>query len=779
LNAKRREINRITAVMKEHDEQLSSYPNVVGFGVGYKVKGGKKLDQLAIIVLVKKKLPFSALKRHEIIPATIRGTLTDVYESGEIFAYPARTDKWRPAPPGVSIGHYLITAGTFGCVALKSGIRKILSNNHVLANSNSAFVGDAIYQPGVHDGGGPADTIALLEDWVPIVFSPVANNVVDAAIAAPINDDDILNEILDIGIPTNVVEAELDMSVVKSGRTTAVTYGTITAINATITVNYGPPGYARFIDQIILTYMLTGGDSGSLLLTHPEHEAVGLIFAGSPTLGVASRIQYAESLLGISIFTGAIDASIDLYAKFVVGQDSADLLGKAVVKNVGSTELLGKFEAQVTTELLSKAVIRRVDAHELLARAEVGQDSIELLGKCSVRHIGTPMELLGKVDITHSVEFLGKFIARQETTDDLLSRTIIRNEATADLFGKFTAQTSVDLLAKILIRHEATVGLLGKADIQQIDAFVELLGKAVIRHTGIPTDLLAKANITHSVALLGKGIIRNIGSAGLPGSLAVGYTGVPAELLAKMNIVHFVGLLGKVVIRQPDSTQLLGRVVIRHVGIPVELLAKIGVCHFEDLLVQFEVGQDSSGLLGGVDIQHSVFSDRLTKLWIRHPYRLWTNRHYLNGVVELDEENLSDAFLEYVIQGVMDDIKSRLINEDMLIYNSWMDITETPKLIRRATTYGTVASLYSRDVNNPQRRIIMGLRPMKIRAAQERAAQERAMDHWETRMEKMMTLYLTAGGRRLMIVDTEDEEPVFSMDDIPFYTEDPYKIKTR
>jgi len=30
-----------------------------------------------------------------------------------------------------------------------------------------------------------------------------------------------------------------------------------------------------------------------------------------------------------------------------------------------------------------------------------------------------------------------------------------------------------------------------------------------------------------------------------------------------------------------------------------------------------------------------------------------------------------------------------------------------------------------------------------------------------------------------MFVDTEDEEPVFSMEDIPFYTEDPYKIKTR
>ena len=147
--------------------------------------------------------------------------------------------------------------------------------------------------------------------------------------------------------------------------------------------------------------------------------------------------------------------------------------------------------------------------------------------------------------------------------------------------------------------------------------------------------------------------------------------------------------------------------------------------------------------------------------------------------MELDETELSDALLEYVIEGIMNDIRSQLISEAMLVYDSWTDITKVPKLIRRATTYGTVASLYSRDINNPNRRIVMGLRPIRIRAAEVRSAQERAMDYWESRMEKMMSLYLTSGGRRLMIVDTEDEEAVFSMEDIPFYTEDPFRIKPR
>jgi len=145
--------------------------------------------------------------------------------------------------------------------------------------------------------------------------------------------------------------------------------------------------------------------------------------------------------------------------------------------------------------------------------------------------------------------------------------------------------------------------------------------------------------------------------------------------------------------------------------------------------------------------------------------------------VELDENELNDAQLEYVIQGVMDDIKSRLINEDLLVYEYWTDITETPKLIRRATAYGTVASLYARDINDPNCRIVLGLRQIRLRAAEIRSAQERAMDYWESRMEKMISLYLTGGGGRIMIVDTEDEEAVFSMEDIPFYSEDPYKIK--
>jgi len=83
----------------------------------------------------------------------------------------------RPAPGGVSVGHFAITAGTLGCLCVgnrppRSSRLMILSNNHVLANCNICKVGDCICQPGPYDGGKcPADQVAILESWVPINFA--------------------------------------------------------------------------------------------------------------------------------------------------------------------------------------------------------------------------------------------------------------------------------------------------------------------------------------------------------------------------------------------------------------------------------------------------------------------------------------------------------------------------------------------------------------------------------------------------------------------------------
>lgn len=64
-----------------------------------------------------------------------------------------RTERHRPAPDGVTIGHHAITAGALGCLVQKNGQVVILANNHMLTHSNDVAAGDAILPLGPHDGG--------------------------------------------------------------------------------------------------------------------------------------------------------------------------------------------------------------------------------------------------------------------------------------------------------------------------------------------------------------------------------------------------------------------------------------------------------------------------------------------------------------------------------------------------------------------------------------------------------------------------------------------------
>ena len=269
------------------------------------------------------------------VPAMLEGTPTDVVQTGAIRALQPTTDKHRPAPGGVSIGHRNITAGTLGCLVQKDGQKFILSNNHVLANSNQAEIGDPILQPGPYDGGTyPDDHIADLEDFVPINIigipseCPIATgtasllneiakllasqvrmrainqqateNLVDAAIARPLNPEDVSDEILQIGTIQGTAAGELGMGIKKSGRTTGLTTGVIEQVDVSVNVQYGEGQIAMFTDQVMAGAMSQGGDSGSAVLDD-NNRLVGLLFAGSDTTTVINRIENVFSALGVSV----------------------------------------------------------------------------------------------------------------------------------------------------------------------------------------------------------------------------------------------------------------------------------------------------------------------------------------------------------------------------------------------------------------------------------------------------------------------------------------------
>lgn len=156
-------IQEVRAALQAHSLRLLAQANVVATGVGYKTTAGRRTQMLSIVCSVARKLPLAELAARDRVPPELNGIPTDVVETGVIRTLAARTDRHRPAPGGVSIGHREVSAGTLGCLVRKNGARMILSNNHVLANSNDAAPGDPILQPGVYDGGRfPQDHIADL-----------------------------------------------------------------------------------------------------------------------------------------------------------------------------------------------------------------------------------------------------------------------------------------------------------------------------------------------------------------------------------------------------------------------------------------------------------------------------------------------------------------------------------------------------------------------------------------------------------------------------------------
>jgi S1-C subfamily serine protease len=329
------ELTTVRQILKRNRNKLLKRSNVVAAGVGYKIIGGQKTTTLGIICSVIKKVTASQLSSRDMVPATLEGTPTDVVQTGIIRALQSPTNKYRPAPGGVSIGHRDITAGTLGCLIQKDGQKFILSNNHVLANSNQAEIGDPILQPGPYDGGTyPDDHIADLEDFIPINFiglpseCPIATgtanllnkiaqllgshvkmkainhqaleNLVDAAIARPLKQEDVSDEILQIGTIQGTAIGELGMAIKKSGRTTGLTTGVIEQVDVSVNVQYGQDQIAMFTDQLMAGAMSKGGDSGSAVLDG-NNRLVGLLFAGSDTTTVINRIENVFSALGVSV----------------------------------------------------------------------------------------------------------------------------------------------------------------------------------------------------------------------------------------------------------------------------------------------------------------------------------------------------------------------------------------------------------------------------------------------------------------------------------------------
>lgn len=82
-------LDRARAVKRAHESRLLAYPNVVGVGVGRRVRGGRLTEEIGLIVLVQAKRPSTQLAEKERIPAEIDGVPVDVQEIGRLTAHDA------------------------------------------------------------------------------------------------------------------------------------------------------------------------------------------------------------------------------------------------------------------------------------------------------------------------------------------------------------------------------------------------------------------------------------------------------------------------------------------------------------------------------------------------------------------------------------------------------------------------------------------------------------------------------------------------------------------
>lgn len=282
--------------------------------------------------------------------------------------------------------------------------------------------------------------------------------------------------------------------------------------------------------ELLVKGIITNIDSVDLLAEF----VVGQDYSSGLFANCVIRQEISANLLGKSVIRTT--GSVEFFGKFTVGilASSAELPGKFEVrpgrgdaKQPGSAEISAKTEIRRSgaTEILGKLVLRLPSFADLLGKLIVGYSaSASLLARSIIRCAGS-VNLLSTFSVGHFLTQspLGKFTVRHTATPvDLLGKCDI---------GKLS--TSKALLGKFAVKHTATL---------------DLLGKKIVRHIGTPVELLANAEI------------KNIDSAELSTKTDIRHSGLAeayGHLIARN--IGAAELLGKTVIRHSDSEELLGR----------------------------------------------------------------------------------------------------------------------------------------------------------------------------------------------------------------------------
>ncbi|MGZ8838346.1 MAG: Nal1-like putative serine protease [Candidatus Aminicenantales bacterium] len=351
-----------------HSVPVSTAPNNEGNTTEVLVTAVSQADQTASDAIIVVPTPLQTARFPAPVPlGTTGGNALDISTSG---------------------GVNYCCSGTIGSLVSRGGKLYILSNNHVLARSDLAAVGEDIIQPGLVDNNcSPAGTVtaATLSQFFNLENDPRPN--VDAALAEIVPGAvDPLGTIVQLGgtafggqptdgtpNPGSGVAPTIGRKVAKSGAATGLTCGTILSIDATTNVEYqkgcnsGSTYVCDFTNQIVLSDVgfSAHGDSGSLVVTQDTADPVGLLFSGSSTDTVASPVSVIMQQLSDKesgeqfVFAG--DSSVGPHAVAacaILQQTPAQAFG---------------MEGVILASEDRQAAVHTRDAHvdELLGRAEI------------------------------------------------------------------------------------------------------------------------------------------------------------------------------------------------------------------------------------------------------------------------------------------------------------------------------------------------------------------------------------------------------------------------
>jgi hypothetical protein len=277
-------------VKRKAEQDLKRIPGVTAVSVGAKRKDGKKQDELAICVFVRKKRGRTEIPENEVIPEKIEGISTDVME-GEpsVISYSGSSldrTKHDKMIGGINIGQ-IEEDGTLGAIAFdQTGTPVILFSAHVaLGKHMNAPLGTSINNPGEDNN----HQVGKLSDF--------DISTMDAAIAS-INDPHgyecgmmhpNMGPIKGIATDTEVHNM-LHSRVKKVGAATNFTTGTIEFVDQPARLSYDDGRIVLDLEgQIVIksdtaSVFSAGGDSGACIM-NDSGKIIGLLIGAAEGMG--------------------------------------------------------------------------------------------------------------------------------------------------------------------------------------------------------------------------------------------------------------------------------------------------------------------------------------------------------------------------------------------------------------------------------------------------------------------------------------------------------------